>query len=108
MLVESGVYLRWQLASQAKMAVYSQLECPCLPHCSALSMSLAVDNGVVFGMRCIPLLHPPPKLSNLTGSTSRLSKSSSTTSPVSLNFGTATSLTICPFGPSMTFVSNFG
>ena len=48
------------------------------------------------------------KTSNLTASTSRVSISSKTISPVSLNFGIAISRTDCPAGPSIIAVSKAG
>ena len=53
-------------------------------------------------------LHVSLKTSNLTASTSRVSISSKTISPVSLNFGIAISRTDCPAGPSIIAVSKAG
>jgi len=56
----------------------------------------------------INYLISPSNISILTLSTSKVSESTSTISPVSSNLGRASSLTTCPSGPSMTAVSNLG
>ena len=52
--------------------------------------------------------HNSLKTLKSTISTSSVSISSRTSSPVSLNFGTAIKRTVCPAGPSMTVVSKAG
>ena len=52
--------------------------------------------------------HESLKTLKMIISTSRVSMSRRTISPVSLNFGTAINRTVCPVGPSMTVVSKVG